>query len=60
MKGWKTWTGAGLVFLSGGLSAFANVLPEFSWLGTLSQAVMAAGTALGLVGVGHKIEKSAE
>jgi len=50
MKGWKTWAAAGLVGASAILS-YLN-MPE------LASALMAAGAAFGLVGIGHKIEKS--
>ena len=50
MNGWKTWTGAGLVALGAVLEYFG--MPEFSTV------VITLGGALGLVGLGHKIEKS--
>ena len=52
MKGWKTW-----------LSAF--ILLGTAWYGfqhktlTIDQAIAIASAGLGLVGIGHKIEKSA-
>ena len=51
MKGWKTWTGAALV-------GIAAVL-EFLGKPGLSSGLMMMGASLGLVGIGHKIEKSA-
>ena len=58
MEGWKTWTGAAVIFLSGGLMSFADLLPQYYWLSSIAQAIMSAGAALGLVGLGHKVEKS--
>jgi hypothetical protein len=50
MKGWKTWAGAAIIAGSAilqyfGYSDFAGVLISF-------------GAALGIVGLGHKIEKT--
>ncbi len=49
MKGWKTWAGAAII----GAGAILNFLglPEFG------KIVMGLGAALGVVGIGHKIEK---
>lgn len=49
MKGWKTWAGAALV----AVSAVLGYVGESD----LAQALLTVGAALGLVGVGHKIEK---
>ena len=50
MKGWKTWTGAILIAASGilhtvGLTEIANLITTI-------------GAAIGIVGIGHKIEKT--
>lgn len=61
MKGWKTWTAAGLAALLGlvaGLEA-GGVLPD----GSREIALAVIGpisAALGLVGIGHKLEKAKE
>lgn len=52
MKGWKTWTGAALVAASAAL--------DFLGLGAYAEIALYAGNALGLVGIGHKIEKAGE
>ncbi len=57
MKGWKTWTGAGIVFVSGGMMAFAGLDPRYAWLQGPAQALLSAGAALGLVGIGHKVDR---
>lgn len=49
MSGWKTWAGAAIVVVAAGLEATGN--PEYAKILTL------IGGALGLVGIGHKIEK---
>lgn len=49
MKGWKTWTGALII----GVSA---VVKHFGYL-EVADLLLGVGTALGLIGVGHKIEK---
>ena len=50
MKGWKTYAGALLIALSGGLN----------YLGMTEEAalVLQIGGALGIIGVAHKIEKA--
>lgn len=50
MKGWKTWAGAILVIGSGALGQFG--------MADVGHAVFNLGVALGLIGVGHKIEKN--
>jgi len=52
MSGWKTWVAAGLAAVSAGLKAAGY--EEYATI-----AMTLAG-ALGLVGLGHKIEKAAE
>ncbi len=52
MTGWKTWAGAIVI----GIGAARDA----AGLGQWSQVAMMAGGALGLVGIGHKIEKSAK
>lgn len=51
MGGWKTWTAAAII-------AVGAVL-EFYGLGELSKLLYGVGSTFGLVGLGHKIEKSA-
>lgn len=51
MKGWKTWTGVVIVAVSAGLRVMGGEYEE------LANFLMAAGGALGLVGLGYKIEK---
>lgn len=51
MKGWKTWAGAIVIGIGAGLDA--------AGYGQWAQVAMMAGAALGLVGIGHKIEKAA-
>jgi|Deesub1362A_J573_1020465.scaffolds.fasta_scaffold42083_2 hypothetical protein len=50
MKGWKTWAGAALVA--------ASAILGFMGKPDAAKALMALGAAFGLVGLGHKIEKS--
>jgi len=50
MTGWKTWTGAAII----GVSAALDILGY----GQYTQAVMMLGSAFGLVGIGHKLEKA--
>ena len=49
MKGWKTWTAAGIVALS--------AILKFMGYEEVAGAILALGGSLGLVGLGHKIEK---
>lgn len=51
MKGWKTWAGAGLIAMSAILKYFGK--------DELGDMVLTLGAGLGLIGVGHKVEKSA-
>lgn len=50
MRGWKTWTGAGLVAASAVLGYLGE--PE------AAKGLLGLGAALGIIGVGHKIEKA--
>ncbi len=50
MKGWKTWLGIVLIAVSAGLRA--------AGYDEIANIVLAAGGAVGAVGIGHKIEKS--
>lgn len=50
MKGWKTWAGAGLIAVSAVLEYLGNA--------EAGAAVLTLGAALGLVGIGHKVEKN--
>ena len=50
MKGWKTWLGAALV----GASAVVG----YTGNSELAKVLLALGAALGVVGIGHKIEKA--
>jgi len=50
MHGWKTWAGAGLI-------AAAAVLNYFGYV-EIAKLVLVVGGSLGLIGLGHKIEKS--
>lgn len=52
MKGWKTWAGAALIAISAGLGALGYT--------EIASLVLTVGGALGLVGLGHKIEKAKE
>lgn len=61
MGGWKTWTAAGLAAVLGLISGLeaGGVLPA----GTRDIAIAVIGpiaAALGLVGIGHKVEKIAK
>jgi len=49
MGGWKTWTAAGAFFLLGAVDV-AN--------GDIEAGLAKITFALGLIGIGHKIEKS--
>lgn len=50
MKGWKTWAGAGIIGLAAALT----------WLGydDIAKIVLMIGGMFGLIGLGHKIEKT--
>lgn len=50
MKGWKTWLAAGVVA--------AGAVLEFLGYPEIAKALLALGGAIGLWGIGHKIEKS--
>ena len=52
MGGWKTWLGAALV----GLAAAARALGYEA----ISEVLLMAGAALGIVGIGHKVEKASK
>ena len=52
MSGWKTWAAA--IILGG--SAAAKALGHEA----VSEVLLMIGAALGLVGIGHKVEKSAQ
>ena len=49
MKGWKTWAGAAIIG--------AGAILEYMGHGGVADALIMLGAALGLVGLGHKIEK---
>lgn len=51
MKGWKTWAGVAIIGLSAGLEA--------AGYSEYAKILAMVGGALGLVGVGHKVEKNA-
>lgn len=51
MKGWKTWTSAGIV-------AFCAVGTYFGWLKPEDQRlIMEIAAALGIIGIGHKVDR---
>lgn len=50
MHGWKTWAGAGFIA--------AGAVLEYFGYSDLAKGILMVGGALGLVGLGHKIEKS--
>lgn len=52
MKGWKTWLGSAITLGSGILSYLGY--PD------IGKPLMALGVGLGLVGIGHKVEKNAK
>ncbi len=52
MKGWKTWSGAVIVA--------AGAVLEYLGYPEIAKTLMALGAALGLIGIGHKIEKVSE
>lgn len=49
MKGWKTWTGAALVA--------AGAVARFLDHQEIAELILGLGAALGLIGLGHKLEK---
>jgi hypothetical protein len=49
MGGWKVWAGAGVIAVSAILRYFGQ--------NEIADLVITVGMAIGLVGVGHKIEK---
>lgn len=50
MKGWKTWAGIVIICLS-------QIMPLFGYE-ELVEPIITIGAAFGIVGLGHKIEKS--
>ena len=50
MHGWKTWLGAAFVA--------ASAVLEFFGYHEYASALLTFGAAIGLVGIGHKIEKN--
>lgn len=50
MSGWKTWLGVAVITIGAGLNAAGEV--------ALAKTVMAVGMAIGVVGIGHKLEKN--
>lgn len=60
MGGWKTKLGGACLFLGVLLTGTADRCPAQSaipWLHFLGVVFTAAGSGMGLVGIGHKIEK---
>ena len=61
MTGWKT-RGAAIIFALGtSLVGAAEVAPTIDigvWMKFAGTILLGFGTALGLIGIGHKIEKS--
>ena len=49
MRGWKTWVGAVIIAASAVLKYFDQT--------ELSEALLMIGSAFGIIGLGHKIEK---
>lgn len=52
MKGWKTWAGAVIVAVSAGLEALGGEYSQYA------KILVMVGGALGIVGIGHKVEKA--
>lgn len=63
MGGWKTWASALTLGLPGLLQVFSAVMPVFQGGAldgaTLQTGLAMTGAALGVAGVGHKVEKAA-
>jgi len=57
MNGWKTWTGAAVVFAAGGLAALTEAYPECQMLKMAAIFLAGGGGGLGLVGLGHKLDR---
>jgi len=59
MSGIKTWA-AGVTLIFGGLAQIASVIAsgEFSF-GEIQSGITMVGGGLGMIGIGHKIEKAA-
>ncbi len=55
MKGWKTWTGVAIVGAM--LEALSKVDPDLTVCNQVAGLLYAIGGGLGLIGLGHKIEK---
>lgn len=51
MRGWKTWTGAATIGLSAALKAVGGEYAQYA------EILVMVGGALGVVGIGHKVEK---
>ena len=50
MSGWKTWAGAAIMG--------ASAVLKFLGYDELAELVLVVGTALGLIGLAHKVEKA--
>ncbi len=62
MTGWKTKTGATMVAVGGFLVASGKAfpIPKYTpWLEWIGGLILAVGGALGIYGVGAKVEKAA-
>lgn len=60
MKGWKTWLGMGITVLAGALMSLGKAYPEIQWAEPVGDGLLLVGGSLGIVGVGHKIEKAGQ
>lgn len=63
MEGWKTKAGALLIFLSSLCFAGEQAFPieEYKpWFHFFSIALSGSGAGLGLMGIGHKLDKTKE
>lgn len=59
MGGWKTWAGVGLTMLSGGVGAIVPAISDPGTAQTIVTIMQTVGVGLGMLGIGHKIEKNA-
>ena len=58
MKGWKTWAGGGALILSGIATVIQGAISDPVDLEKIKAGLMMIGSGLGIIGIGHKIEKA--
>lgn len=57
MKGWKTWAAALALILPGAGMILGGLANDFD-LAAIKEGAILIGGGLGMIGIGHKIEKA--